>query len=235
MKKTKIEWCDSTLNPVVGCTFGCSYCYARKMNDRFKFIEDWSKPKFYPERLNELYSKKPKNVFMNSMSDIADWNYSWWKEIIQAILDNPQHNYLFLTKRPNEAFGSIPSSLFIRPYNLWFGITQTGKQNDNVLEHLRAIKKNYGINLFISFEPLLSDPEYWGINLKGIDWIIIGAETGNRKGKIKAKNLWVKRIIVAAKRLDFDIPIFMKDSLIPIIGEENMLREFPEKLKRGEK
>jgi len=46
MKKTKIGWCDSTLNPVVGCTFGCSYCYAKKLNDRFKFIEDWNRPQF---------------------------------------------------------------------------------------------------------------------------------------------------------------------------------------------
>ena len=67
MNKTKIDWCTHTLNPVVGCTFNCPYCYARRLNDRFKWIDDWNKPQFFPERLKELYTKKPKIIFMNSI------------------------------------------------------------------------------------------------------------------------------------------------------------------------
>ena len=51
MNKTKIEWCDYTWNPVVGCKTGCDYCYAERMNKRFKWIKDWKEPEFFPERL----------------------------------------------------------------------------------------------------------------------------------------------------------------------------------------
>ena len=98
MKQTKIDWCDCTLNPVVGCQRGCEYCYARKLNNRFKWIEDWSKPQFFPERLKALESKTPKSVFINSMSDIGFWKEEWRKEVFSAIRENPQHSYIALTK-----------------------------------------------------------------------------------------------------------------------------------------
>ena len=98
MKKTKIDWCDCTANPVVGCLNGCAYCYARKINDRFHFIDDWTKPQFFPERLKEFESKKPKSIFVNSMSDIAKWNDEWLLALYNAMLDNPQHRYIALTK-----------------------------------------------------------------------------------------------------------------------------------------
>lgn len=95
MNKTKIEWCDSTLNPVVGCTYGCEFCYARKMNSRFGWVKDFNVPQFFNERLEKLNSKSPKNIFMDSMSDIADWKGVWMANILNAISRNPQHNYLF--------------------------------------------------------------------------------------------------------------------------------------------
>ena len=60
MKGTKIDWCDCTVNPIVGCPNGCAYCYARKINDRFRFIEKWNEPKFFPERLEQFVIKAPK-------------------------------------------------------------------------------------------------------------------------------------------------------------------------------
>ena len=98
MKRTKIDWVDCTCNPVVGCKNGCPYCYARKLNDRFHFIDDWSEPKFFPERLKQFESKKPKSVFINSMSDIAYWEIEWAREVMAAIRENRQHTYIFLTK-----------------------------------------------------------------------------------------------------------------------------------------
>lgn len=226
MKKTKIEWCDSTLNPVVGCTFGCSYCYAKKLNDRFKFIEDWNRPQFFPERLKQLDSKKPKNIFMNSMSDIADWGYIALNETKKAMQDNPQHNYLFLTKRPIKV-----SEHFYRysEENVWFGVSVTKSIE---LDRVRILKNSMGIKKhFISFEPLHSH-----ICLSyddKCDWVIIGAETGNRKGKIIPKKEWIEHIVGFAKF--YNIPVFMKDSLVSIMGEKNMLREFPKELKESEK
>lgn len=223
MKKTKIEWCDATINPVVGCTFGCPYCYARKLNDRFGFIEDWNEPKFFPERLKQLECKTPKNVFMNSMSDIADWGHSTFKEVYQAMNENPQHNYLFLTKRPTLFSGYFD---YCENDNIWFGISVTNHKEilrDVALRWLPVQKR------FISFEPLheeiLISSHYWSY----WDWFIIGAETGNQKDKIIPKKDWIDKIVEYAKI--YNIPVFMKDSLIPIMGEENMLREFPEELK----
>lgn len=107
MKKTKIEWCDSTVNPVIGCTHSCEYCYAKKLNDRFKWVNNWNEPKFFHERLKQLNSNKPYNIFMNSISDIADWEKEWVEATFKAIQNNPQNNYLFLTKRPLYAYRYI--------------------------------------------------------------------------------------------------------------------------------
>ena len=75
MKKTKIDWCDCTVNPVIGCKNGCAYCYAEKINKRFGFIPNWKEPQFFPERLKQLDSKTPKSIFMDSMSDVGWWRW----------------------------------------------------------------------------------------------------------------------------------------------------------------
>lgn len=222
MNKTKIEWCDSTLNPVVGCTYGCEYCYARKMNNRFKWIEDFSKPQFFPKRLDKLKSKKSKTIFMNSMSDIADWEDEWVEEVFKAMKNNPQHNYLFLTKRLVGAYKDIKYG-----GNVWLGNTIT-KQSDFTKEYGRPL----GAYRFYSIEPIL-EPIRLPINnipKRNVQWVIIGAETGNRKGKVMPKKEWIDSIVGQCRELD--IPVFMKDSLVSIVGEENMLREFPEDLRR---
>ena len=69
MQKTKIEWCDYTWNPVVGCKHGCSYCYARKISTRFNGNFE---PTFYPKRLNDKMPKKPSKIFVCSMADLFD-------------------------------------------------------------------------------------------------------------------------------------------------------------------
>lgn len=221
MNKTLIEWCDSTLNPVVGCTYGCEYCYARRMNNRFKWIEDFSKPKFFPERLEQLKSKKPKTIFMNSMSDIADWEDEWIEQTFLAMNENKQHNYLFLTKRL-KGYKDIEYT-----NNIWLGNTIT-KQSDFIKEYGRPLNAKR----FYSIEPIL-EPIRLPLNnipKRNVEWVIIGAETGNRKNKVVPKKEWIDDIVKQCRELE--IPVFMKDSLIPIVGEENMLREFPEGLRR---
>ena len=98
MKKTKIDWCDCTVNPVVGCPNGCEYCYGRVMNSRFGFVPCWDKPEFRPEQLKQFKSKTPKSVFIDSMSDIGTWKDEWLKGVLEAIRSNSQHWYLALTK-----------------------------------------------------------------------------------------------------------------------------------------
>ncbi len=242
MKSTKIEWCDATVNPVIGCTFGCPFCYAKRMNTRFGWVEDFSNPQFRPKQLKHLYSKKPKRIFMNSMSDVADWKEEWVREVEKAILDNPQHQYLFLTKRPEK----LNSECFIDNYNknIWYGVSVTKKEEISRTDYLPL-----GYNCFVSIEPLLAplylkDERYVFIHdYLSIKWIIIGAETGNRKGKVVPEMMWVDDIVKDVQRHNDYIDrtcleemqkykkyIFMKESLLPTMGEENMMRDFPKEL-----
>ncbi|NMB98129.1 MAG: DUF5131 family protein [Clostridiaceae bacterium] len=228
MNKTKIEWCDSTLNPVVGCTYGCEYCYARKMNNRFKWIEDFSKPQFFPERLEQLKSKKPQIIFMDSMSDIADWEDEWIIETFKAIGDNPQHRYLFLTKRIDEYMEKALKTEKIR--NAMLALNPLYYFGHTIDTQIRLNKLKYDVD-FYSVEPILEPIEFYNDDLAYSQWVILGAETGNRKDKVVPEKEWIDDIVEKC-RIN-NSPIFMKDSLIPIIGEENMLREFPEGLRRS--
>lgn len=126
MDKTKIDWCDSTWNPVTGCLHGCEYCYARGIANRFGFhasepdinervlleipVSGEKKipypfdfqPTFHKYRLNEYMGKKGRNIFVCSMADLfGKWVPDDWKiEVLEACRKAPQHNYLFLTKDP---------------------------------------------------------------------------------------------------------------------------------------
>ncbi len=205
MKKTKIDWCDSTLNTVVGCKNNCPYCYARKLNDRFGFVEKWNEPQFFPERLEQLKSKKGKSIFMNSMSDIMYWEKDWFQQFYKAIIDNPQHNYILLTKSTSFY---IPN----KPKNVYLGATIDNQSKANVTWiHMYD---------FLSIEPLLEP-----INLKEnllnntcLKQVIIGAETGNRKDKVVPKKEWIDNIV---KQCDeHKIRVFMKESLKDIMGND---------------
>lgn len=128
MNKTKIDWCDSTWNPVTGCLHGCEYCYAYGIAKRFgKYYPDYSEfhrknpmlhildnpidgtpypfefdPTLYGYRLDEYKNKKGRNIFVCSMADLfGKWVPDDWKiEVLEACKKAPQHNYLFLTKDP---------------------------------------------------------------------------------------------------------------------------------------
>ena len=216
MKKTKIDWCDVTLNPVVGCKNNCPYCYAKKLNDRFHFVENWNEPQFFPERLKELNSKKPKSIFMNSMSDIMYWKEEWSDEVIKAIIKNPQHNYIFLTK------GIVPN-----PYDPILAarkIIGLGVKCKNVFVGKTMTNENNILNIFESFAFLSIEPILGQINLAALEFtsfikqVIIGAETGNRKDKVIPKKEWVDNIVKQCDKAG--IRVFMKSSLKNIMGKD---------------
>lgn len=204
-----------TLNPVNGCTLGCSYCYARKINNRFKITSDFSVPEFMEKRLKRIDTKKPNTYFMTSMSDFSGWKDEWRTMVFDKIRENPQHVYLFLTKRPE----CIQFKTNLN--NVWMGVTITAEcDKDRIAAMREKIKAD---NYFITFEPLFG--EFGNLDLNGIDWIVIGSETGNRKGKIITEKAWVLNITQQAKAKS--IPVFMKETLLDIVGEENMLQELP--------
>lgn len=227
MKNTKIEWCDATVNPVVGCTKGCAYCYARRLNQRFKWVGDFSAPQFFPERLQQLSTKNPKRIFMDSMSDIADWKHEWMNETLSAIHKNPQNRYLFLTKRPG---GYLPWTQFMAEY-IWCGITVTSDKelNSRDLDMMRIIEETgEGLNWFFSIEPMLGPVDISAAAQRGLKWVILGAETGNRKGKVSPPLLWIRDVVAAADRTG--IPVFMKNSLRGIVPDDEFRAEFPKGL-----
>lgn len=235
MNNTKIEWCNATVNPVVGCTFKCPYCYARRMSQRFGFVDDFEKPQFFEYRLKALDCKQGKIIFMDSMSDVADWEDMWFIKTLHAIRQNPQHRYLFLSKRPEIL---REKNRYTREKNIWFGVSVTRPCD---LERIKELPQTDEHNMFVSIEPLqdnllLSEMDTEAKLALGdrIGWIIIGAETGNRKEKIKPNKAWIDDVLQFAhkyaEKTSRDIPIFMKDSLVPIVGEENMIRHFPDAL-----
>ena len=248
MNKTKIEWCDSTWNPVTGCYYNCEYCYARGIAKRFSAGgEKWTDEKLFvvdkkiygPEdersqpypygflptlhryRLNEYENKKGRTIFVCSMSDLfGEWvPDEWIEEVFAACEKAPQHRYLFLTKNPSHYCKLADRDKLPRHNNFWYGST-IDRKGQSVFDG--------GIhwNTFISIEPLLEPLEVGGIGSFGCTrWIIIGAETGNRKDKVIPDKTWINNITETADITQ--TAVFMKDSLIPIVGEENMRREFP--------
>lgn len=263
VNKTKIEWCDSTWNPVTGCLHECKYCYARGIAERFggrwdnKLLRnvggDGCKheldtnlmrhttgknryvgvhsvvapfpfafdPTLHRYRMEQpANEKKAQTIFVCSMADLfGDWVPNGWiNEVFDACKNAPQHRYLFLTKNPKcyTDYG-VPLE-----DNMWYGTSVTTESDMQKLNLLPAFA-----NVFVSMEPILEDlrPEIHNVNFKFLNWIIIGAETGKRKDKVIPKVEWVEKIVQKAK--EHNIPVFMKESLVPIVGEENMKREFP--------
>ncbi len=286
MNKTKIEWCDSTWNPVTGCLHGCEYCYAKKQVKRFEgwvytpgsvrvnasedktyihpmkdyygeakmtqygkiaeiedpFLkEDGSKapypfgflPTFHRYRLDEPQKqKKPRTIFVCSMADLfGEWiPFKWIDDVIDACRKAPQHRYLFLTKNPKR-YAELDGGRNMRlppKNNMWYGATTTN--NKQLSEAIKSFGRlSSKARTFLSVEPILEDisqSESWrtATYYRYVDWVIIGAETGNRKDKVVPSKEWIENIVYDCACND--IPVFMKDSLIPIIGEE-MRREFP--------
>ena len=212
-----IKWCDYTWNPVKGkCPVACPYCYARRIYDRLKWDPTVRLDK--KELLVPYKLKKPTKIFVGSMIELfGELINPWMGDILKVVKGCPQHTFQFLTKVPNVMCD------FTFPNNCWCGTTITGYTNktDGQLYPLSFVKARIK---FLSVEPLL-EPVYFSLfDLKQISWMIIGAETGNRKGKVKPKEDWIRGAIRQAD--DCNIPIFMKDNLKPY-WHGKLRQEFP--------
>lgn len=193
----KIEWTEQTWNPSAGCTKisdGCKNCYAEIMALRLqamkvKGYENGFIFNVVPTRLNEPYKrKKPTIYFVNSMSDIFHENMpiEYLNNIFDVITHTPQHTYQILTKRAENMCNYLSDKEI--PKNIWLGVTVENKKDGLPrIEKLRNIKASV---LFLSVEPLLED--LGKINLKNIDWVIVGGESGNKARPMDEK--WVLNI-----------------------------------------
>lgn len=179
--------------------------------------------------------KMGNNIFVGAMADVFGvWvPDEWIKEILDVCRAYPIHNYLFLTKNPNRYVELCLKELLPECKNMWYGVTVTNSRQAYTAEATMQ-DMPHEAGAFLSIEPILEDISHdLEITIANFtDWVIIGAETGRSKAKIIPKKEWIENIV---KQCDeAQIPVFMKDSLIPIIGEENMRRDFPEQLQHSE-
>jgi protein gp37 len=219
MNRTKIEWCDFVFNPVVGCTGSCPYCYARNMMHRFGVTlygtDDFDTPRWVEWNFQRKFPRKPSRIFVNSMSDLADWKNAWRARVFSRIDNYPQHLFLFLSKRPwNCEWIALPNAM------LGYSVTRQKDWNDLLL-------RGPGHVTFLSIEPIL---EPIILNSRWLPrWIICGAETGNRKGRVVPKTEWLREIFGFCQANN--IPLFFKDSLRNFWPRDmHFPREFPKEM-----
>lgn len=215
-KKT-IGWCDMTWNPVTGCKWGCWYCYAKRMLNRFHRSFE---PTFYPERLNDPDLNLPaKKVFVCSVADLfAPWTKPEWREaILNELPKHLQHTFQLLTKQPQD-INLDPDIEMNLMKNTWIGTTITC---DNEMSNLYDLVDNYRGIKFLSFEPLLG-PVLFDQNdgyFDQINWVIIGKLTGSKRVKLDTDAV---RYIVREAKIR-NIPVFIKDN----IQMKGKIQEFP--------
>jgi protein gp37 len=183
---TQIEWTDTTWNPVTGCTQitrGCDRCYAKRFSERFRGVSGHSFENGFdltlrPERLKQpLNWRRHRQIFVNSMSDL------FHKEVPNAFIDSVfdtmeaanWHTFQVLTKRSSLMTRYLRSrySSSVAPSHIWLGVSVEDAKNAVRLKHLQTAPAS---TKFVSFEPLLGPVGQ--IDLAGINWAIVGGESG---------------------------------------------------------
>jgi len=281
---TKIDWCDSSWNPVTGCLHNCKYCYARTLANRYGGfdhneekkltgtklaigVQELSNP-LYIMRRNGLHKapypwyflptlhryrlsqpakwSEQRTIFVCSMADLfGDWvPDEWIKSVFEACEAAPQHRFLFLTKNPGRYCHLERAGIMPKGDNFWFGATfdHSNWPGPDGPHKIPGRPTTFALrgkmvhdagdfyypaypekNRFVSFEPLLYDIGAH-IGSTGAQWHIIGAETGNRKGKVATQREWVEHIVEYSDKNH--IPVFMKESLRDLMGSD-FRQEFP--------
>lgn len=172
--------------------------------------------------------KTARNIFVGSMTDLfGEWVPDEWIEMVLNACDEaPQHNYIFLTKNPGRYIELVKKEIIKPKDNHWYG-TSTPTPDDEFFW-------NTELNTFVSIEPIFEPwPEVSDdAIIKKVDWAIIGAETGNRKGKVIPEKEWITNLINQCKTAN--VPVFLKESLLELMGED-FIQEYPEGLKKLDK
>jgi len=177
-----IEWTESTWNPLTGCTKispGCKHCYAERMAFRLKAMGQPNYANGFRLTLQEhalelpLHWKKPQTIFVNSMSDLFHRGVP--TEFILRVFDVMRqahwHRFQVLTKRSDRLAELSP----LLPWagNIWMGVSVENEVYTYRIDHLRQTGAHVK---FLSLEPLLGPLNH--LNLAGIDWAIVGGESG---------------------------------------------------------
>lgn len=220
---SEIEWTDVTWNPVAGCTIassGCTNCYAMRMAARLqamghrKYAGTTRKSGgryVWTGRVNidesslsaPLEWRKPKRIFVNSMSDLfhPDVPDEFVIRVWETMIACPQHHFQILTKRPDRMAHLFHTGVIEAKDHIWVG---TSVESDEVADRVKHLASISGATLFISFEPLIG--EIKEIDLRGIHWAIVGGESGPRSRPME--EAWVERLLEICRR--DDVAFFFK-------------------------
>lgn len=211
MAQSSIEWTEMTWNPTTGCnkiSAGCKFCYAEVMTRRLKAmgVEKYQKGFKIATHERELdlpYTwKSSKIVFVNSMSDLFHESIplEFIKKVFKVMNDNMHHTFQVLTKR-SERLAECHAELNWTP-NIWMGVSI---EDDRVIHRLAGLKKSSALVKFLSCEPLIGPLP--NLDLDGIDWVIVGGESGKRKIR-PMKSEWVLDIKSQCRK--YDVAFFFK-------------------------
>lgn len=193
---SNIEWTEATWNPVTGCnkvSQGCKHCYAERMAKRLQAMKNRRYINGFQVTLHhDLIDapkkwKKPKKIFVNSMSDLfhEDVPLDFIQKIFKTMNETPHHTYQILTKRSKRAAELAP---FLNwSSNIWMGVSV---ENEDVLYRIDDLKTIPASIRFLSCEPLIGPLKH--LNLEGIHWVIVGGESG--PGARPMTPEWVREI-----------------------------------------
>lgn len=209
MSKSQIEWTDSTWNPVAGCSIvskGCVNCYAMELARRLEAMgvakyagltrrkgagTVWTGAVREDHNALEipLRWKKPRKIFVNSMSDLFHDAVSdaFILEVWEVMRQTPRHHYQILTKRPQRMVKVVSGLVKEVLPNVWLGTSIENSEVVGRIEHLRSVPAAIR---FLSFEPLIGS--VGPVELSGIDWAIVGGESGRSARPIKEE--WIDEI-----------------------------------------
>lgn len=177
-------------------------------------------PTFHRYKLDEPQRwKKPRNIFVCSMADLfGDWvPDEWITEVFKACEAAPQHRYLFLTKNPARYVDLYVRAILPVKAGYWYGATTTSPEQPFFYSRM----PDDNPHTFASIEPIMAP---FGDIREFPEWVIIGAETGKRRGKVIPEKAWVDGIVSQAQKRR--VPIFMKESLRELMGDD-FRQEFP--------
>jgi len=201
-ENSTIEWTDATWNPVTGCTKispGCAHCYAETFAERFRGVkghpyEQGFDLKLWPDRIElPLRWKKPRRIFVNSMSDLfhKDIPDDFIRRVFVTMERASHHTFQVLTKRANrlEQWTNENYTRSAWPKNVWLGVSVENQDYSWRIAHLQHTPAALR---FLSIEPLLGPLKLNKTVLRGIQWVIVGGESG--PGARKMERVWVESV-----------------------------------------
>jgi len=206
MAQSSIEWTEMTWNPVTGCdkiSAGCKFCYAEVMAKRLKAMgvekyQNEFKLTIHEDELATPYTwKKSKVVFVNSMSDLfhKDVPIEFIQKVFRVMKENPQHVFQVLTKRADVMLYYDKEGWLDWSHNIWMGVSV---ENEKAMKRIDLLRQSNARTKFLSCEPLIGPlPK---LNLKKIDWVIVGGESGRKPRPMKKE--WVLDIKQQCEKMD---------------------------------